>query len=83
MADPSRQVPAAADPFDPESFDFVAYVARRHGLERRDAEPVVARWLRVYEPSAEARRAFEREGPRSGVRCVVPSRGEQRTGTSG
>jgi hypothetical protein len=73
---------AVADPFDPECFDFVAYVARCHGLERPDAAALVARWLRTYEPSPQARRAFGNDGPKSGIRYAAPAEEQLRTGTA-
>jgi hypothetical protein len=75
--------PPAPDPFDLESFDFVAYVARCHGLEQADAESIVRRWVKQYEPSPAARRALGSDPPKSGVRSSIPNAGEFRTGTDG
>jgi hypothetical protein len=83
MPTPSKRSLEVKEPFDAGCLDFVAYVARQHGLARGEAESVAKCWLRHYEPTAEARRAFERHGPRSGVYHALPSDDEQLTGTSG
>jgi hypothetical protein len=74
--------------FDPNCFDFVEYVARQHGLRRREASALVQRWLLAYEPSEAAKRAMghaaDREAPpASGVHQVVVAPDLLRTGTNG
>jgi hypothetical protein len=76
-----RSPSEATDPFDPECFDFVAYVARCHGLKRDDTASIARRWLASYEPSAAARRAFGSEASRSGIRHAIPCQDLERTGT--
>jgi hypothetical protein len=71
----------ATDPFDPECFDFVTYLARRHGFERSDVVSVGQRWLTTYEPSSEARRAFGREVRKSWAGRTAEWRALGLTGT--
>ena len=46
---------------DADEADFVAYLARRLGVEAREARERLSAWLNAYEPP-----------PRSGVRRAVP-----------
>jgi len=37
--------------FEPESFDFSAYLGRRFGVDSELASEVLGQWLRNYEPT--------------------------------
>lgn len=81
----SAATPAAA--FDPDCFDFAAYIGRRFGVDRTLGLEVLGQWLRTYEPANSGDTIFAEPTPapapphESGVYAAVLV--PVRTGTDG